>query len=186
MEHGHGLPIGKDTDAKESSVIAARCGRLPSSSWARRQRTWSRAVEEAPAGGSTIIPFVVPHGCDGSPTRSRVDPDAAGVTSAKPRSKPDGSSPSSGKLPKPVKDFAGNTVRRGVLEVTWSGGNLPDWQYEHVRHPARDAQRAGQDGVFPGGSAVYKGSGPLDPDPEAGTGRAGAPGAGSEAREVER
>ncbi len=89
------------------------------------------AVEEAPAGGSTIIPFVVPHGCEGSPTRSVSIRIAAGVTSAKPRSKPGWKlTVKRGKLPQPVKDFAGNTVTRGVLEVTWSGGNLPDWQYD--------------------------------------------------------
>jgi uncharacterized protein YcnI len=89
------------------------------------------AVEEAPAGGSTIIPFMVPHGCDGSPTRSVSIRIAAGVTSAKPRSKPGWRlSITRGKLPQPVKDFAGNTVTRGVLEVTWSGGNLPDSQFD--------------------------------------------------------
>jgi uncharacterized protein YcnI len=89
------------------------------------------AVEEAPAGGSTIIPFVVPHGCDGSPTRSVSIRIAAGVTSAKPQAKPGWRlTIVRGKLPQPVKDFAGNTVTRGVLQVTWSGGNLPDSQFD--------------------------------------------------------
>jgi uncharacterized protein YcnI len=89
------------------------------------------AVEEAPAGASTIIPFVVPHGCDGSPTRSVSVKIAAGVTSAKPQAKPGWKlTITRGKLPKPVKDFAGNTVTRGVLSVTWSGGNLPDSQFD--------------------------------------------------------
>lgn len=89
------------------------------------------AVETAPAGGSTIIPFVVPHGCDGSPTKSVSIQIAAGVTSAKPRSKPGWAlTITRGKLPQPVKDFAGNTVTKGVLSVTWSGGNLPDSQFD--------------------------------------------------------
>ena len=88
-------------------------------------------MEEAPAGGSTIIPFVVPHGCDGSPTRSVAIRIAAGVTSAKPQAKPGWRlTITRGKLPQPVKDFAGNTVTRGVLQVTWSGGNLPDSQFD--------------------------------------------------------
>ncbi len=89
------------------------------------------AVEEAPAGGSSIIPFVVPHGCDGSPTRSVSIRIAAGVTSAKPQAKPGWKlTITRGKLAQPVKDFAGNTVTRGVLQVTWSGGSLPDSQFD--------------------------------------------------------
>lgn len=89
------------------------------------------AVDKAPAGGSTIIPFVVPHGCDGSPTRSISFQIAAGITSAKPQAKPGWKlTIVRGKLPQPVKDFAGNTVTRGVLSVTWSGGTLPDSQFD--------------------------------------------------------
>jgi uncharacterized protein YcnI len=89
------------------------------------------AVVEAPAGNSTIIPFVVPHGCEGSPTRSVSIRIAAGVTSAKPQAKPGWRlTIKRGKLPQPVKDFEGNTVTRGVLQVTWSGGNLPDSQFD--------------------------------------------------------
>jgi uncharacterized protein YcnI len=29
-----------------------------------------------------------------------------------------------------VKDFAGNTVTRGVLEVTWTGGPLPNAYFD--------------------------------------------------------
>jgi uncharacterized protein YcnI len=89
------------------------------------------AVDKAAAGGSTIIPFVVPHGCDGSPTRSISIQIAAGVTSAKPQAKQGWKlTIVRGKLPQPVKDFAGNTLTRGVLSVTWSGGTLPDSQFD--------------------------------------------------------
>jgi uncharacterized protein YcnI len=89
------------------------------------------ATASAPAGGSTIVPFVVPHGCDGSPTRSVTVQIAAGVTSARPQAKPGWRlSIVRGKLPKPVKDFAGKTVTQGVLSVTWSGGTLPDGQFD--------------------------------------------------------
>jgi uncharacterized protein YcnI len=89
------------------------------------------AVVEAPAGNSTIIPFVVPHGCEGSPSRSVSIRIAAGVTSAKPQAKPGWRlTIKRGKLPQPVKDFEGNTVTRGVLQVTWSGGTLPDSQFD--------------------------------------------------------
>jgi uncharacterized protein YcnI len=89
------------------------------------------AVAKAPAGASTIVPFVVPHGCEGSPTRSVSIRIAAGVTSARPQAKPGWRlTIKRGRLPQPVKDFEGNTVTRGVLEVTWSGGNLPDSQFD--------------------------------------------------------
>ena len=86
---------------------------------------------KAPAGQTSEIGFVVGHGCEGSPTRSVSIRIAAGVTSAKPKPKPGWRlSIRRGRLPQPVKDFAGNTVTRGVLEVTWSGGNLPDAHYD--------------------------------------------------------
>ena len=35
-----------------------------------------------------------------------------------------------GTLPQPVKDFNGNTVTTGVLQVTWTGGPLPDAYFD--------------------------------------------------------
>jgi len=91
----------------------------------------STTPDEAPAGQTSVIGFIVGHGCDGSPTRSVTIRIPAGVTAAKPRPKPGWNlAIKQGKLPKPVKDFNGNTVTRGVLEVTWSGGRLPDAWYE--------------------------------------------------------
>ena len=85
----------------------------------------------APAGSTSIIGFVVGHGCEGSPTTSVSIRIPAGVTAAKPRPKPGWSiSVRKGRLPQPVKDFAGNTVTRGVLEVTWRGGRLLDDHYD--------------------------------------------------------
>ena len=85
----------------------------------------------APAGQSSLIAFGVGHGCEGSPTTSVSIRIPAGVTSAKPRPKAGWRlSIRKGTLPRPVKDFAGNTVTRGVLEVTWSGGRLLDDYYD--------------------------------------------------------
>ena len=85
----------------------------------------------APAGGSSLIAFGVGHGCEGSPTTSVSIRIPAGVTSAKPRPKPGWRlSIRKGRLPQPVKDFAGNTVTRGVVDVTWSGGRLLDDHYD--------------------------------------------------------
>jgi len=85
---------------------------------------------EAPAGQTSVIGFTVGHGCDGSPTRSVTIRLPAGITSAKPRPKPGWSIViRRGTLPQPVKDFDGNTVTKGVLEVTWRG-TLPDAFYD--------------------------------------------------------
>jgi periplasmic copper chaperone A len=82
---------------------------------------------EAPAGQTSVIGFIVGHGCEGSPTRSVSIRLPAGITAAKPRPKTGWRiSIKRGKLPQPVKDVNGNSVTTGVLEVTWSGGRLPD------------------------------------------------------------
>lgn len=86
---------------------------------------------KAPAGQTSVIGFTVGHGCEGSPTRSVTIRLPAGITSAKPRPKQGWTIQiKRGRLPQPVKDFDGNTVRTGVLEVTWAGGNLPDAYYD--------------------------------------------------------
>ncbi len=86
---------------------------------------------KAPAGQTTVIGFTIGHGCEGSPTRSVAIRLPAGITSAKPRPKPGWRvSIKRGRLPQPVKDFEGNTITRGVLEVAWTGGNLPDAWYD--------------------------------------------------------
>jgi uncharacterized protein YcnI len=87
--------------------------------------------DEAPAGQTSVIGFTIGHGCDGSPTRSVTIRVPAGVTSAKPRPKPGWRTTIlRGTLPQPVEDFSGNTLTKGVLAVTWSGGNLPDAWYD--------------------------------------------------------
>lgn len=86
---------------------------------------------KAPAGQTSVIGFTVGHGCEGSPTRSVAIRLPAGITSAKPRPKAGWRlSIKRGTLPQPIKDFEGNTVRTGVLEVAWSGGSLPDAWYD--------------------------------------------------------
>jgi uncharacterized protein YcnI len=86
---------------------------------------------EAPAGQTSVIGFTVGHGCEGSPTRSVSIRLPAGITSAKPKPKPGWKlTIKRGKLPQPIKDFEGNTVTTGVLQVTWSGGNLPDAYFD--------------------------------------------------------
>lgn len=89
------------------------------------------SMAEAPAGGSANVGFTIGHGCDGSPTKSVTIQIPAGVTSARPKPKAGWTiSIKRGTLPQPVKDFAGNTVTKGVLSVTWKGGTLPDDQFD--------------------------------------------------------
>lgn len=91
----------------------------------------SPSVSEVGAGGSANVGFTIGHGCDGSPTKEVTIQIPAGVTSAKPRPKAGWKvTVTRGKLPQPVKDFAGNTITNGVLSVSWKGGSLPDDQYD--------------------------------------------------------
>jgi len=85
----------------------------------------------AAAGSSAIIGFTIGHGCEGSPTRQVTIQIPAGVTSVKPQPKAGWRiTIKRGKLPEPVKDFAGSIVTVGVLEVTWTGGPLPDAYFD--------------------------------------------------------
>ena len=101
------------------------------------------AVETAPAGGSTIIPFVVPHGCDGSPTKSVSIQIAAGVTSAKPQAKPGWTLTITRGQAAP----AGEGLRRQHRDARRPFGHVERREpaglaVRHVRRPARDAEHA--------------------------------------------
>ena len=87
-------------------------------------------VGEAEIGSFYKAVLRVPHGCDGAPTKSiRVDlPE--GIIAAKPMPKP-------GWQVRTIKGayaakhaFHGDSLADGVREITWSGGELPDDQYD--------------------------------------------------------
>lgn len=110
-------------------VIAMLVAALPGVSPA-----WSHVLldlKEAPVGGSLRVAFRVPHGCAGSPTvklRIRI-PD--GVISVKPMPKPGWQLETvKGKYDKGHAYFGDTTLTEGVKEVAWSGGRLPDDQYD--------------------------------------------------------
>ncbi len=127
---------------------------------------------QAPAGQTTVIGFTIGHGCEGSPTRSVSIRLPAGITSAKPRPKAGWTiQVKRGRLPQPVKDFEGNTIRNGVLEVTWRG-NLPDAYYDTFELRLRTAERSWPDAVLPDRPALRTGPAPLDRDPAGGPGGA--------------
>jgi len=85
---------------------------------------------EAKAGSSYKAVLRVPHGCDGSATTSvRVQiPD--GLYSVKPMPKPGWTLTTlKGAYAKTYSDH-GRKVSEGVKEITWSGGKLPDDNYD--------------------------------------------------------
>jgi uncharacterized protein YcnI len=96
-----------------------------------------------PADGFATIAFRVPHGCEGSPTTRVSVQIPEGVVNVKPEAVPGWTvATKTGKYAQPV-DLFGEQVTEGVREVTWSGGSLPDSQYQDfgvsVKLPPGDA-----------------------------------------------
>jgi uncharacterized protein YcnI len=91
-------------------------------------------VGEAVSGSYYKATFTVPHGCAGSPTvkiRVRI-PD--GVTSIKPQARPGWKlATTKEKLATPLDDGHGGKITEAVREVSWSGGPLPDDQFEEFK-----------------------------------------------------
>jgi uncharacterized protein YcnI len=84
----------------------------------------------APSDGFAVISFRVPHGCDGSPTTALSVQIPEGVVNVKPQAVAGWQVATKiGKYAEPV-DLFGEPVTEGVKEVTWSGGSLPDDQYQ--------------------------------------------------------
>ncbi len=91
-------------------------------------------ISEAITGSYYKATFTVPHGCDGAPTtKVRVQiPD--GLTSIKPQ-------PRSGwklavtkeKLAKPLDNGHGGKITEAIREVSWTGGPLPEDQFEEFK-----------------------------------------------------
>ena len=89
---------------------------------------------QAVAGSYYKAVLQVPHGCKGSPTtgiRVRI-PD--GVTSVKPQPKPGWKlAIKRVKLAKPIAAGHGQTIDEVVSEIGWSGGPLPDDEFDEFR-----------------------------------------------------
>jgi uncharacterized protein YcnI len=85
---------------------------------------------QAPAGSSYKAVFRVPHGCDGKPTIAVRVKIPEGFIGAKPMPKPGWTLDKvKGKYAKAYKLF-GADVMEGLTEVSWSGGSLPDDEYD--------------------------------------------------------
>jgi uncharacterized protein YcnI len=88
-------------------------------------------TRQAPAGTTYKAVMRVPHGCESSPTvaiRIKI-PD--GVVNVKPMPKPGWSiDMKKGKYPKTYEGSEGAKMTEGVLELSWSGGKLPNDNYD--------------------------------------------------------
>jgi len=87
-------------------------------------------VDEAPANSFLKFVLRVPHGCEGQATTTVRIQVPEGVINAKPMPK------AGWTLETVVGDYAqsydyyGTTLTKGVREIVWSGGNLPDAFYD--------------------------------------------------------
>lgn len=88
------------------------------------------ATHEAPAGSTYRAVLRVPHGCNGSATTAIRVQIPKGVIAVKPMPKP------GWELSTKVGDYEksyvyyGHTLTRGVKEIAWTGGQLPDAWYD--------------------------------------------------------
>lgn len=81
---------------------------------------------KAPAGSFYKAVFGVPHGCEGSATTAIRVKIPEGVISVKPMPKTGWKLTTKEGEYANSYEFYGRTLTRGVVEVAWTGGNLPD------------------------------------------------------------
>jgi periplasmic copper chaperone A len=86
--------------------------------------------KQAAVGSSYKAVFAVPHGCAGSATTKLRVQIPEGVIAAKPMPKAGWNVETVDGKYAGEYDFHGNKVSEGVKEVVWSGGKLPDHQYD--------------------------------------------------------
>jgi uncharacterized protein YcnI len=87
-------------------------------------------VGAAPVGSSYKAVLRVPHGCDGTATTAIRLKVPEGFVSAKPMPKPGWTLDiKTGAYAKSYTLF-GSPVTQGATEISWSGGNLPDSEYD--------------------------------------------------------
>jgi len=106
---------------------------------------------QAPVGSGYKAVLRVPHGCDGAATTAITLRVPEGFISAKPMPKPGWT------LDIKTGDYAksytlyGAEVKSGAIEISWSGGNLPDNEYDEfiVRGTLADSLAPGETLYFP-------------------------------------
>ncbi|MBR0839573.1 YcnI family protein [Bradyrhizobium liaoningense] len=110
-------------------VLIAACAASPAAAHV------SLETKQATIGASYKAVFTVPHGCAGSPTVKIRVQIPEGVIAVKPMPKAGWNvDVVEGKYASEY-DYHGNKLSSGVKEVAWSGGKLPDQNYdEFVMH----------------------------------------------------
>ncbi len=89
---------------------------------------------EAPSDSYYKAVFTVPHGCEGAATvKIRVQiPES--ISSVKPQGRPGWKLATvKAKLAAAIDDGHGGRITEGIREVNWSGGQLPDDQFEEFK-----------------------------------------------------
>jgi uncharacterized protein YcnI len=106
-------------------------------------------TSDAPANGYYKAILRVPHGCGGAATTAiRVQiPD--GVQQAKPMPKPGWNlAVKTAKLKQPY-EIEGTKITEDVVEIGWTGGNLPDADYDEFVFRAKLPDQTGKTIFFP-------------------------------------
>jgi len=114
--------------------------------------------EAAPKSSYKAV-FRLPHGCDGSATTAVKITIPEGIIAAKPMPKAGWTlSITKGAYAKSYKLY-GENVSEGAKEITWSGGKLPDDQYDEftVQMNVTEAFAAGSTAYFPVTQTCEKG-----------------------------
>ena len=106
-------------------------------------------LRQAPAGSTYKAVLRVPHGCEASPTVAVRVKIPEGVFNVKPMPKPGWTiETKKGKYARSYSAGHGE-MSEGVLELGWSGGKLPDDQYDEF------VFRAALSGDLPAGKPIY-------------------------------
>ncbi len=120
--------------------------------------------KQATVGASYKAVFAVPHGCSGSPTVKIRVQIPEGVIAVKPMPKAGWNVDVVEGQYASAYDYHGNKLTSGVKEVVWSGGKLPDHNYDEfvVSSFLTDSLKPEHHAVFPGGAGMREGRQPLD------------------------
>ena len=127
---------------------------------------------EAPVGAGYKAVLRVPHGCEGTATTALRVRIPEGVIGVKPMPKPGWTLTTvTGKYAKTYELFHAK-LSEGVTEIAWSGGKLPDAQYDEFVFQGESRRRSSsrQDDLLPGGAGMREGRASLDRDSRRGQG----------------
>lgn len=97
----------------------------------------SLETKQAPAASTYKAVLRVGHGCEGSPTTALRVRIPEGVIAVKPMPKPGWQLTTKEGTYAKAYDYYGETLSKGVTEIVWSGGSLPDAWYDEFVFRAR-------------------------------------------------